>query len=157
MTGTPPAMQRAPAASRRDDYRAALREIETFARSVETPFFEAFRLAGWVLGTDACTFSTLKPEEHEELAAALATDGFSETARRILKDEVRLINDFARIGWAEARLRALLSCSIADVFGGMGSWNDLAFDGEQQRIYEAATQKLYGALRGFFLSDVLNA
>ena len=57
---------------------------------------------------------------------------------------------------AQQRLRALLSFSIADVFGGMGSWNDMAFDGEDETRYQEVTEKLYAALRSFFVSNVLN-
>jgi hypothetical protein len=44
---------------------------------------------------------------------------------------------------AEAMLDA---AQTAWVFGGMGSWNDMGFDGEDQREYEAASEELFAAI-----------
>ena len=42
---------------------------------------------------------------------------------------------------------ALLSAAErAWVFGGMGSWNDISFDGDDQREYDEASDQLYSAL-----------
>ena len=46
---------------------------------------------------------------------------------------------------AEGPLRLLASSSAAWVFGGMGSWNDLSFDGEEER-YRAVTAELLEAV-----------
>ena len=43
----------------------------------------------------------------------------------------------------EAMLDAAQS---AWVFGGMGSWNDMGFDGEEQQEYEAASDQLFAAI-----------
>lgn len=37
----------------------------------------------------------------------------------------------------------LSSCQAAWVFGGMGSWNDMGFDGEEQELYEKISDNLY--------------
>jgi hypothetical protein len=42
--------------------------------------------------------------------------------------------------------RLLAACQDAWVFGGMGSWNDQAFDAETQPRYEALSEKLYQLL-----------
>ena len=132
----------------RSEYLAALKQCEAFARKVESPFFEAFKLATWILESDGNT---------EGVTAAAAGEGFSERAQSILKSEAGpLVGDFRLLGWPEQRLRALLSFSIADVFGGMGSWNDMVFDGEDQARYQEVTEKLYAVHRSFFVSDVLN-
>jgi len=44
---------------------------------------------------------------------------------------------------AESMLDAAQS---AWVFGGMGSWNDMGFDGEEQHEYEAASDQLFTAV-----------
>lgn len=44
---------------------------------------------------------------------------------------------------SEAMLDAAQS---AWVFGGMGSWNDMTFDGEERREYEAASEELFTAV-----------
>ena len=40
-------------------------------------------------------------------------------------------------------LQILCSCQAAWVFGGMGSWNDMGFDGEDQVVYEKVSDDLY--------------
>ena len=40
----------------------------------------------------------------------------------------------------------LAAAQSAWVFGGMGSWNDVAFDGESQLVYERLSEELYGLL-----------
>lgn len=44
---------------------------------------------------------------------------------------------------AEAMLDAAQS---AWVFGGMGSWNDMGFDGQEQREYESVSEELFNAV-----------
>lgn len=49
--------------------------------------------------------------------------------------------------------RLLASCQAAWVFGGMGSWNDLLFDGEDQQLYERLSGHLYNLVnRGICVS-----
>lgn len=38
------------------------------------------------------------------------------------------------------------ACQQAWVFGGMGSWNDLSFDGDAQRQYERLSEQLFNAI-----------
>lgn len=40
----------------------------------------------------------------------------------------------------------LKSCQRAWVFGGMGSWNDISFDGEAQDTYEEVSERLFNTL-----------
>lgn len=43
-------------------------------------------------------------------------------------------------------IRLLSACQLAWVFGGMGSWNDLAFNGAVQETYRAVSKRLYDML-----------
>jgi hypothetical protein len=51
------------------------------------------------------------------------------------------------------------------VFGGMGSWNDMSFDGEEQREYEEVSEQLFTAVNNAicvatnesFMKDLNNA
>lgn len=43
-------------------------------------------------------------------------------------------------------MQILAACQAAWVFGGMGSWNDMGFDGEEQAVYERVSQKLFSLL-----------
>jgi hypothetical protein len=55
--------------------------------------------------------------------------------------------DLAPPGLVSSQVSALLDAAqSAWVFGGMGSWNDLAFQGEDQREYERLSEQLYQVL-----------
>jgi hypothetical protein len=45
-----------------------------------------------------------------------------------------------------AALQLVVACDHAWVFGGMGSWNDVGFDGDAQREYEALSGELWRVL-----------
>ncbi len=47
---------------------------------------------------------------------------------------------------ALAPARLLAACQAAWVFGGMGSWNDLGFTGEDQELYERLSNRLFHIL-----------
>lgn len=66
-----------------------------------------------------------------------------------------MIRWFEIFGWNEAKLRALLSFSIADVFGGMGSWNDERFSKEEDKEeHERLSAELFQRLRRFYYSSL---
>jgi len=55
--------------------------------------------------------------------------------------------DLAPGGFLSDEAAVLLdACQQAWVFGGMGSWNDLLFDGEDQRAYERVSEGLFEAV-----------
>jgi hypothetical protein len=55
--------------------------------------------------------------------------------------------DIVPPGWYSLQAEQLLAAaSNAWVFGGMGSWNDLGFDGEENKIYEDLSSKLYSII-----------
>lgn len=55
--------------------------------------------------------------------------------------------DLVPSGHLSDQARALLdACQKAWVFGGMGSWNDMGFDGEDQKEYERVTEQLFQAV-----------
>jgi hypothetical protein len=67
----------------------------------------------------------------------LSHDPFSLVHHRDLAPEGTLPITAARI---------LAACQAAWVFGGMGSWNDLGFDGDDQNVYQRLSDQLYGLL-----------
>ena len=46
----------------------------------------------------------------------------------------------------EQAVRILNSCQFAWVFGGMGSWNDMTFEGDTQKAYDRVSENLFQAL-----------
>jgi hypothetical protein len=50
-------------------------------------------------------------------------------------------------GWYSTQAEQLLAAAAnAWVFGGMGSWNDLGFEGDEKKIYEDLSAKLYSLI-----------
>jgi hypothetical protein len=104
-------------ASLRDDFLDILRQIEAFSRRQNCGgFTERFGRA-----IDALT---TRSESSHGYHRDLAPDG-------ILTDEAARILD---------------ACQHAWVFGGMGSWNDLAFDGDDGRVYAEVSGRLFRLL-----------
>jgi len=42
--------------------------------------------------------------------------------------------------------RLLAACQAASVFGGMGSWNDMSFEGEEGKVYEHLSDSLFALI-----------
>jgi hypothetical protein len=52
--------------------------------------------------------------------------------------------DLVPVGWYSTEAEQILTAvSAAWVFGGMGSWNDLGFEGEDNKLYENLSAQLY--------------
>lgn len=118
------------------DWKDALGAAERLARRMESPYAEAFRLAAFAL------------EEPGADGAALAAAGFAENAREVWTRETATI---AELGLPPENARALLSTSIGDVFGGMGSWNDQApRDEADAAAYERVSAELFARLRALY-------
>jgi hypothetical protein len=116
-------------------FRKALTAIEAFARKNESPYTEAFRLAQFCLD--------LEPGPWDEafikaLPRRVEQSGFSELAVEVFGNNLGPTATLARLGWPRDRLGTVLAAGIADVFGGMGSWNDQYFDDAEE----------YGAVSG---------
>jgi len=152
-----PAPSPAPDANVRGELIGLLEEAEAFAERVESPFAEAFKLARFVLETGAWRLQEYGPDAVPPMLEALDAEGFSERAREVFEGKLSLLPPFQVLSSSEQRLRGLLACSIADVFGGMGSWNDQGFSTEEtQERYTQLSERLFATLRVFFLS-VVNA
>ena len=93
-------------------------------------------------------------EEVRDFSAAHKHDGFMrcfENALDALKTEGRNQHgyhaDLAPDGFLSQEAAALLdACQAAWVFGGMGSWNDLVFEGEDQKTYNRISERLFQAV-----------
>jgi len=55
--------------------------------------------------------------------------------------------------WDNTDIFAFFACSTADVFGGMGSWNDQYFEpAEEQDDYQRLSGALFDALKKYFVT-----
>ncbi len=96
---------------------SVLAAVEGFARGMKLePFAMRFKAANDVLNAVAVPESLYCPD--------LAPEG--------------LLNPEAR--------RLLAACQTAWVFGGMGSWNDLSFEGDYQSLYTELSDQLYAVI-----------
>jgi hypothetical protein len=159
--GSPPLLDTPaqPVPEVRKEFLDALREAESFAEQKGSPFFEAFKLARFVLESDALrlTGNLSSPEQVGALQEVLKTAGFSERAAEVFARKTGVASDFELFHASEEKLRGVLACSVADVFGGMGSWNDQPFNTpEAQERYEQISRRLFSALRAFSMAT-LNA
>jgi len=92
--------------------------------------------------------------EISEFADARELSGFATTFRKAesclsADDPLTLVyhQDLAPLDAIPLReLRLLCCCQLAWVFGGMGSWNDVGFDGDEHTKYEDLSQRLFELL-----------
>jgi hypothetical protein len=106
------------------------------------------------------TVEALFPELRRTLGDVLAfaeeqqLDGFAGSFRKAIKclsanDPFAEVyhKDLAPVGFLILPERQLLAaCQAAWVFGGMGSWNDMGFDGKEQVRYERLSASLFALL-----------
>jgi hypothetical protein len=147
-----------PVAEVREEFLGVLREAESFAEQQDSPFFEAFKLARFVLEDGGLRLTgELSAERVDALQETLKAAGFSERAGEVFGRKAGAVSDFEPFHPSEEKLRGLVACSVADVFGGMGSWNDQSFDTpEAHARYEQISGRLFSALRAFTVT-ILNA
>ncbi|WP_342378300.1 hypothetical protein NVS55_02940 [Myxococcus stipitatus] len=134
-----------------------LREAEDFAQRKGSLFAEAFRLARVVLEGTGFQLREATPERLAAVREVFRGAELGERAWEAFERRMGLLALFQVFPSSEERLRGLVACSVADVFGGMGSWNDEFFESdEDQAWYERVTQRLFRALREYFVT-VVNA
>jgi hypothetical protein len=135
---------RIPLATAQREYADALAAAEAFAKEIDANECEAFSLARFALSAPHIAAG------HIDAAALIAAPlAISDRAREIWSRRVALLEVFTALGVSPDVLRGLLSISIGDVFGGMGSWNDIGYGDERHAEISAA---LYRALTQFFVS-----
>ena len=134
----------------RKKFIAALEAIKTLAAKIKSPFEESFKLSLFILETKQ-PGEKYNGEYFELLAANLISGGFSEHAAGKLR-EVQWIGElFKMLGWRKEDIDGMLAITFADVFGGMGSWNDQQTEQDYEK-YQEISATLYSALRSYFAS-----
>jgi hypothetical protein len=129
-------------------FLSALNRITTFARKIESPFAEAFALATFLLSTKFPS-GTFDEGHGQEIQKTLKAKDFSEQAALHFQNVIQYAPDMLVLGFPDMKIRSLLAISIADVFGGMGSWNDQIIEHDHE-TYQSVSAELFEALKQFF-------
>lgn len=129
----------------RREFIEAVERIGQFARQVDSGFARLFQLA-------RCCATQADGRGDADLAAIIAQhpDQFESVQQQV----EAMIDVFSTFGWGAERTFGLVAVSLADVFGGMGSWNDQWFDGPDQEVFEEVSAALFRSLNRYFESLV---
>lgn len=131
-------------------FAKALVDIEAFATKVNNPFVDRFRSALWILNNDH--LSWVGDSAYAKSLETMRAKGFQRESIEFFKYKAPL---FSALGVSDEQARAILSTSEAHVFGGMGSWNDYGYDGEDGKTYDRVTAELYSAMSLYSLASLL--
>ena len=139
----------------RHDFVEALREAERFAAEQGLDFVSAFKLALFALEGRAPRYDDLSPERVPAFLEAAKAAGLDDWPVEVFERKLGSLMLFQCLGLSDAKLRGLLACLLSDVFGGMGSWNDQAFETpEAQQTYDDVSSRLFAALGAFFVATL---
>ena len=134
----------------RKKFIEALEAIKTFAAKIESSFEESFKLSLFILETEQAD-EIYNDEYIELLASKLNSAGFSEHAVKKLREAQWIGELFKMLGWRKEDIDGMFAIELADVFGGMGSWNDQQIEQDHEK-YQELSATLYSALRNYFAS-----
>ena len=126
-----------------ENFALALILIEEFARKHESSFAEAFFLALFCLDLEPGIW-----QDPTGIRGRLVKAGISETAMAVFDANIGSVAELSAVGWPADRMGTVLAAAVADVFGGMGSWNDQDFDGDQE--YGSVSGALAGTLHALW-------
>ena len=125
----------------RQEFIEALTLARDFSQRVDSPFYPVLSAARH-LASKAVGAGPLRITVLEELDPDLDLG--------VLPSVQRFIEAFEPFGWGADRLLGLAAISVADVFGGMGSWNDQAFEGADQAVFHEVSSTLFTAMNRYF-------
>jgi hypothetical protein len=130
------------------EFKKALKEAAHFAEKMESPFAEAFKLGEYFLseGIPSGNFD----EAHAKLIAQdLQEEGFSDRALTNFQESFLHSCDFNIFNWVESKKYGITAVSISDVFGAMGSWNDMYFENNQDE-YQKVSADVFRTMKIYF-------
>ncbi len=122
------------------NFRQALHDIADLAVKIDSPFNEAFSSSLSLLECSQKRFSLM------ELVKECQT---TDKGREIINRQSGPLKLFETLDADPVVLGQLLACEVADVFGGMGSWNDQHIPMEYQDEYSRISANFYSALEEF--------
>ncbi|SEU38012.1 hypothetical protein [Stigmatella erecta] len=136
------------AAQAKARFQEALRAIEAFAARLDFPFAEAFRLGRALLEQDFPR-GDFDAAHGQRALEALQAKGFSERAQENFQEVFSFAEDLRILRWPAERILGFLAASVSDVFGGMGSWNDLPLDEADGEENERLSAELFRSMKDY--------
>lgn len=121
---------------------SSLKEIQAFATEIQSPYEGAFSLALFIL-------NDLKSFEQAQVEKQLKEANFSEQASNAMLNQLWVADQFGKLGFSEKQIKGLMALSVADVFGGMGSWNDQYVENDYEH-YQAVSANMFEAMKDYF-------
>lgn len=132
-------------------YIHSLKKIINFTQRVKSRFVEFFSMALFILESEEVLNDNTKEVDEELIKATLKNAGFSDTIIQFSITDFHLLTDLRNFSWPMNKLRGILAIGIADVFGGMGSWNDQYFEDEKDKVeYNDLSGQLYRSMKNYF-------
>ena len=132
------------------EFSAALSEIEQFAKKIQSPFEEAFRLANYFLTASVPT-GNYDQQHLEIISNDLLKKYFSERAVEVLKNNFPYLEEWHKIKFDDETILGLFAVNNANQFGGMGSWNDQYVE-EDPETYGRVSAQTFAAMKNYFVT-----
>lgn len=130
----------------------ALTTIAEFAKKIESPYAEAFRLSLFFM-TTKFPESNFDADNKNFIVSQIQNHSFSEQAVSVFNNKVYNLEEFHKMGFSEDGVYSLCAIDIADVFGGMGSWNDESVsDPNDYETYQKISAELYKTMKNYFVN-----
>jgi hypothetical protein len=131
-------------------FSSALLRAAAFAGKIDSPFSEAFLLGSYFLNNEF-TAGDFDPDHFKGISKELKKKGFSERARENAADLIYYGENMKKLHWPFSKISGLFAVSISDVFGGMGSWNDIYLEDENENeSYQSISGELFTSQRNYF-------
>lgn len=136
---------------KKEAFIQALTDIKQFAAKIESPYEEAFSLA-LLFTSNELPEGQFDKEHIQAITAFITNKGFSERAQSVFTDKAYYLEDFWKMGYTKEAVFHLFAINTADVFGGMGSWNDEPVSAENSETYHNVSATLFSAMKTYFIS-----
>ena len=132
------------------DRTNTLKEISDFAKKIDSEYWEPFALAHYLLsnGAPAGNFD----EAHLTLLKKDITKrGFSELAIENFEYAFLFYCENFKTMQRTDKIYRLMAVSFCDVFGGMGSWNDIYVEGEEDnKLYQSLSAAAFLHVKQYY-------
>jgi hypothetical protein len=132
-------------------FTQALKEIQQFAASIQSPFEASFTMAYFILTQPAP--ASYDNQHAEKLAENMHHANISAAAIDNFRQASWIADLGTTLTWPATKIHSLLALKFADVFGGMGSWNDQVIETEQEK-YHQVSSNLFTTLKQHLASTL---